>query len=95
MANYAQNDPPTVSDLVYIKTRNTGGKVEVHIASGASTYQTRVQEVATASILKTTVFGRWGIILMQPEFLTSFTSKQQTQVPKLSRFMSLRANKWG
>ncbi|KAG2027857.1 hypothetical protein GB937_000302 [Aspergillus fischeri] len=35
-------------DLVYIKTRNTGtGRVEVHVASGASTYQTRVQEVGT------------------------------------------------
>ncbi|KAA8648553.1 hypothetical protein EYZ11_001118 [Aspergillus tanneri] len=35
-------------DLVYIKTRNTGtGKVEVHVASGSSTYQTRVQEVGT------------------------------------------------
>jgi hypothetical protein len=31
------------------------------------------------SILKTTVFGRWGIILMQSEFPTSFTSKPQTQ----------------
>ncbi|KAB8073359.1 hypothetical protein BDV29DRAFT_191790 [Aspergillus leporis] len=35
-------------DLAYIKTRNTGtGKVEVHIASGSSTYNTRVQEVGT------------------------------------------------
>ncbi|KAH8428037.1 FG-GAP repeat domain-containing protein [Aspergillus melleus] len=35
-------------DLVYIKNRNTGtGKVEVHVASGSSTYQTRVQEVGT------------------------------------------------
>ncbi|PQE20484.1 FG-GAP repeat protein [Rutstroemia sp. NJR-2017a BBW] len=35
-------------DLVYIKTRNTpSGNVEVHIASGASTYKTRTLEVVT------------------------------------------------
>ena len=35
-------------DLVYIKTRNTGtGKIEVHIASGASDYQTRIVETGT------------------------------------------------
>ncbi|KNG87514.1 putative FG-GAP repeat protein [Aspergillus nomiae NRRL 13137] len=35
-------------DLIYIKTRNTGtGKVEVHVASGASNYQRRIQEVGT------------------------------------------------
>ncbi|KAE8147857.1 hypothetical protein BDV25DRAFT_26282 [Aspergillus avenaceus] len=35
-------------DLIYIKTRNTGtGRVEVHVASGASNYQTRIQEVGT------------------------------------------------
>jgi hypothetical protein len=35
-------------DLVYIKTRNTGtGKVEVHIASGASNYETRILETGT------------------------------------------------
>ncbi|KAI2894091.1 hypothetical protein CBS63078_8931 [Aspergillus niger] len=37
-----------ILDLIYIKTRNTGaGRVEVHVASGASTYQTRVQEVGS------------------------------------------------
>lgn len=35
-------------DLAFIKTSNTpSGKVEVHIASGASRYQTRTQEVVT------------------------------------------------
>ncbi|KAI1309809.1 hypothetical protein F5Y03DRAFT_382921 [Xylaria venustula] len=36
-------------DLAFIKTSNTpSGKVEVHIASGASQYKTRTQETATA-----------------------------------------------
>ncbi|KAL3260719.1 hypothetical protein ABHI18_004364 [Aspergillus niger] len=36
------------SDFAYIKDQNAGtNKVEVHIASGASTSQNRVQEVAT------------------------------------------------
>jgi len=35
-------------DLAFIKTSNTGSdKVEVHIASGASKYQTRTQETST------------------------------------------------
>lgn len=35
-------------DLAYIKTSNTGtGKVEVHLASRASNYQTRTLEVGT------------------------------------------------
>ncbi|KAI0452670.1 hypothetical protein F5B21DRAFT_526661 [Xylaria acuta] len=35
-------------DLVFIKTSNTpSGRVEVHIASGASNYRTRTQETAT------------------------------------------------
>ncbi|KAJ5931008.1 hypothetical protein N7466_006501 [Penicillium verhagenii] len=35
-------------DLVYIKTSNTGtGKVEVHVASGASNYQNRILETGT------------------------------------------------
>ena len=35
-------------DFAYIKDQNAGtNKVEVHIGSGASTSQTRVQEVAT------------------------------------------------
>ena len=36
-------------DLIYIKNRNTpSGKVEVHVASQDSNYQTRVFEKATA-----------------------------------------------
>ncbi|RYP39329.1 hypothetical protein DL767_002240 [Monosporascus sp. MG133] len=38
----------TLPDLVFIKTSNTpSGKVEVHIASGASSYKTRTLETAT------------------------------------------------
>ncbi|KAI0810448.1 hypothetical protein GGR55DRAFT_140260 [Xylaria sp. FL0064] len=38
----------TLPDLVFIKTANTpSGKVEVHIASGASNYKVRTQETAT------------------------------------------------
>ncbi|RYP70624.1 hypothetical protein DL771_005337 [Monosporascus sp. 5C6A] len=38
----------TLPDLVFIKTSNTpSGKVEVHIASGASSYRTRTLETAT------------------------------------------------
>jgi hypothetical protein len=45
LADYDQDGIP---DLVYIKTANTGtGTVEVHIASGASNYQTRILEVGT------------------------------------------------
>ena len=46
MADYDRDGIP---DLVFIKTSNTGtGTVEVHIASGASTYQTRILDVGTA-----------------------------------------------
>jgi DNA-binding beta-propeller fold protein YncE len=45
MADYDQDGIP---DLVFIKTSNTGtGKVEVHIASGKSNYQTRILETGT------------------------------------------------
>jgi microsomal dipeptidase-like Zn-dependent dipeptidase len=45
MADY---DFDGIPDLVFIKTRNTGtGKIEVHIASGASKYQTSLLDVAT------------------------------------------------
>lgn len=48
-------------DLAYIKDQNTGtNKVEVHIASGASTYQTRVQEVPTTFGEETD--GAWQLI---------------------------------
>lgn len=48
-------------DLAYIKDQNTGtNKVEVHIASGASTYQTRVQEVGTTFGEETD--GAWQLI---------------------------------
>mgnify|MGYP000843907989 CR=1 FL=1 len=37
-----------ILDLVFIKTKNTpSGKVEVHVASGASHYKTRILETAT------------------------------------------------
>ncbi|GAW14094.1 hypothetical protein ANO14919_034880 [Xylariales sp. No.14919] len=42
-------DGDGVLDLVYIKTRGTGsGRVEVHVASGASTYSQLVLQTATA-----------------------------------------------
>jgi len=45
MADYDQDGIP---DLVFIKTANTAtGKVEVHIASGASNYLTRILETGT------------------------------------------------
>ena len=45
MADY---DGDGIPDLVFIKTANTGtGTVEVHIASGASNYQTRILETGT------------------------------------------------
>ena len=45
MANYDKDDIP---DLVFIKTNNTpSGHVEVHVASGASNYQTRIFEGVT------------------------------------------------
>ncbi|KAI0467107.1 hypothetical protein F4859DRAFT_506914 [Xylaria cf. heliscus] len=41
-------DGDGVLDLVYIKTRNTGsGRVEVHVASGASTYSRFLVQTAT------------------------------------------------
>ncbi|KAI0190992.1 hypothetical protein EV127DRAFT_76586 [Xylaria flabelliformis] len=41
-------DGDGVLDLVYIKTRNTGsGRVEVHVASGASTYSRFILQTAT------------------------------------------------
>lgn len=45
LAPFAGTSPP---DLTYIKTSNTGtNSVEVHVASGSSSYKTRVQEVGT------------------------------------------------
>ncbi|KAK3834443.1 MAG: putative FG-GAP repeat protein [Linnemannia elongata] len=45
-------------DLVFIKTSNTpNGYVEVHIASGSSKYQTRVQEVPTTFVTEND--GTW------------------------------------
>jgi microsomal dipeptidase-like Zn-dependent dipeptidase len=45
MADY---DHDGIPDLVFIKTGNTGtGKIEVHIASGASNYQTSLLDVGT------------------------------------------------
>ena len=42
-------DRDGIPDLIFIKTANTpSGRVEVHVASGKSNYQTRVLEVATA-----------------------------------------------
>ncbi|TAQ84004.1 hypothetical protein B7494_g7672 [Chlorociboria aeruginascens] len=45
LAHYTHTVRP---DLVFIKTSSTGtGSVEVHVASGASTYQSRILEVGT------------------------------------------------
>ena len=45
-------------DLVFIKTANTGtGKVEVHVASGSSGYQTRILETGTTFLPETD--GTW------------------------------------
>jgi hypothetical protein len=47
-------------DLIYIKTRNTpSGYVEVHIASGASTYKTRTLEVVT--VFANENDGQWEV----------------------------------
>lgn len=47
-------------DLVYIKTQNTpSGYVEVHIASGASTYKTRTVEVVTSFANEQD--GQWNV----------------------------------
>src|SRR5260221_4284637 len=51
MADYDRDGIP---DLVFIKTSNTGtGTVEVHIASGASNYQTRILEIGTTFATET------------------------------------------
>jgi hypothetical protein len=51
-------DRDGIPDLVFIKTNNTpNGHVEVHVASGASNYQTRVLEVATTFVNETD--GAW------------------------------------
>jgi hypothetical protein len=55
--------PSATPDLVYIKTRNTGsGKVEVHIASGSSGYQTMILHTATAFDCRTNTDGVWTMI---------------------------------
>ncbi len=55
MADY---DKDGIPDLVFIKTANTpSGNVEVHIASGASKYQTRIFESATTFANETD--GTW------------------------------------
>jgi hypothetical protein len=44
-------DGDGIPDLVFIKTRNTpSNHVEVHVASGASNFQTRVLETATTFV---------------------------------------------
>jgi hypothetical protein len=48
-------------DLVFVKTRNTpNGMVEVHIASGASMYQTRTLEAPTTFASESN--GTWGVV---------------------------------
>ena len=45
----ADFDGDGIPDLVFVKTANTpSGRVELHIASGASNYQTRILETVTA-----------------------------------------------
>jgi hypothetical protein len=54
----ADRDQDGIPDLVFVKTSHTGtGKVEVHIASGASNYQTRILEVGTTFLPETD--GTW------------------------------------
>ncbi len=54
----ADFDRDGIPDLVFIKTNNTGdGHVEVHIASGASNYQTRIFESATTFVYEND--GTW------------------------------------
>ncbi|MFL5383672.1 MAG: hypothetical protein ACJ8GN_14225 [Longimicrobiaceae bacterium] len=48
-------------DLVFVKTSNTpSGRVEVHVASGASRYQARVLEVPTTFAVE--LDGTWGVV---------------------------------
>ena len=76
----AQFDSGDVPDLVFIKTRNTStGKVEVHIASGASNYQTRILEVGTAFDPETD--GTWLIVDRNLTFIkTSNTGTGKVEV---------------
>jgi peptidase A4-like protein/VCBS repeat protein len=54
----ANNDKGKLPDLVFVKTAGTAnGKVEVHIASGASRYQNRILEVETTFAVGDT--GTW------------------------------------
>ncbi|TGO22050.1 hypothetical protein BPAE_0184g00020 [Botrytis paeoniae] len=49
-------------DLIYIKTQDTpSGKVEVHIASGASMYKTRSLEVTTSFQNENKQDGQWNV----------------------------------
>lgn len=53
-------DGDGIPDLIYIKTSNTpSGNVEVHIASGASEYKTRIMECATTFVNENN--GAWGM----------------------------------
>ena len=55
LADFQHSGKP---DLVFIKTSNTGtGKVEVHVASGSSNYQTRILETGTTFAPETD--GTW------------------------------------
>jgi C1A family cysteine protease len=57
MADY---DKDGIPDLVFIKTANTpSGNAEVHIASGASNYQTRILETATTFAVDPGGNGTW------------------------------------
>ena len=57
VADYDHDGTP---DLVFIKTSNTNtGTVEVHVASGASNYQTRILDTGTAFAPETD--GRWQV----------------------------------
>jgi hypothetical protein len=48
-------------DLVFIKTSNTpNGHVEIHIASRASNYQTRIVEIPTTFSNKSD--GTWSLL---------------------------------
>jgi hypothetical protein len=53
-------DGDGVTDLVYVKTTNTGtNRTEVHVASGSSKYQTRILEIGTTFEVMPPGEGTW------------------------------------
>lgn len=61
----SNNAASGLPDLVFVKTRDTpGGRVEVHVAPGATQYQTRGLEIATAFASEGD--GVWGLVNNTP-----------------------------